>query len=116
MLDKILELTIDGQKQDLFINRDEIFKRIADVIHNHQNQISVSAQISCYFTESNIRDILESYDSEMQFDRWGDTIREEAELEENFFEYLQENSVQDKNVNPSNYLLWIIECKVDLPF
>tara|TARA_R100001443_G_scaffold114611_1_gene130857 strand:+ start:2414 stop:2767 length:354 start_codon:yes stop_codon:yes gene_type:complete len=117
MLNKILELTIDGQKQDLFTDPADTLKQIQDVINKHQNeQAPVSAQINCFFKQCDIRESLESYDSEMDYDRWGDTVREEAELEENFLEYLQEISVQDYDVDPSEYLLWIIECKVDLPF
>tara|TARA_B100000424_G_C22488598_1_gene284284 strand:- start:62 stop:412 length:351 start_codon:yes stop_codon:yes gene_type:complete len=116
MLDKILELTIDGQKQDLFTNPADTLKEIQKVIYKHQDEISVSVEIKTFFTNSDIRETLEEYDSHMDYDRWGDTVREEAELQENFLEYLQEISVQDYDVDPSEYLLWIIETRVDLPF
>ena len=116
MLDKILELAIDGQKQDLFTNPADTLKEIQKVIHKHQDEISVSVEIKTFFTNSDIRETLEEYDSQMDYDRWAETIRTEAETKENFLEYLQEVSVEDYEVEPTTYLLWIIECRVDLPF
>ena len=91
MLDKILELTIDGQKQDLFTNPADTLKEIQKVILKHQDKISVSVEIKTFFTNSDIRETLEEYDRnnwgftcQMNYDRWAETIRTEAETKENF--------------------------------
>ena len=117
MLDKILELTIDGQKQALFINRDAIFKEIANVIDRNQKlQARVSTQINCFYDDDDIRNALLSHDEGMTYDRWRTDVDDEAQSEENFMEFLEGYQIQGYDIDPEDYLLWIIECKVDLPF
>ena len=117
MVKEVLSLTIDGQKQDLFTNRDAIFQEIANVITRHQKQLApVSVKINCFFDDDDIRSALLSHDESMTYDRWRNDVDNEARLEENMLEFLEQYQIQGYDIDPSDYLLWIIECKVDLPF